>query len=90
VRRVNHVTKPKKGNLSPDAKYGRVSDVTALFGLGKPIQYLYAKRGWITMVHLRPPGAKRGVTLVDLGSVQALIERHKGKPITTVESGGEK
>jgi hypothetical protein len=58
-----------------------------MFGLGRTLLYEYAKRGWVKLIHLRPPGAKRGVTLVDLESVRELIAKHESKPIVRIESG---
>lgn len=86
MRNVNHANKSASRHPGPDARYCRPGQVEPLFGLGRTLIYEYSKRGWVKLIHLRPPGTKRGVTLVDLDSVRELIAKHQSKPVTRIES----
>lgn len=62
------------------ARFSRLGTIESQYGIGRTALYQYAKRGWLRLIHLRPPGVKRGITLVDLDELEAMIEGFRRKP----------
>ena len=67
----------KRGSELKDAEWSRPAKIEAGYGIGRPMQYELAARGEIEMVSLKATGAKRGVALVNVASVRAMIERRR-------------
>ena len=55
------------------AEFGRVADVERIYGLKRGTTYALIRAGKLKSVCLRQPGAKRGIRLVHLPSVHALL-----------------
>jgi len=64
-------------NLSANknAEYCRPGKVEAIFGIGRPLLYAWEKRGLIKMIKIKAPGCERGITLVHVPTLRALIEK---------------
>jgi len=65
--------KPAPG---PTAKWIRPADVCQIYGIRREALYPLARRGEIQMVSLRAPGARRGMALVSVESIERMISRH--------------
>lgn len=68
----------QRSQPSPDAETCRLGAIEPLFGVGRPLLYRWEKLGLIKFIRICPPGTKRGVTLVRLDDVRALINRNAG------------
>ena len=55
------------------AEFGRVADVERVYGLKRGTTYALIRAGKLKSACLRQPGAKRGIRLVHLASVRALL-----------------
>ncbi|HOC01274.1 MAG TPA: hypothetical protein PKM43_21300 [Verrucomicrobiota bacterium] len=62
-----------------EPEFIRLNTLQAMFGIGRSLAYVLAERGEIQMVHLRPPGTKKGTCIVALQSVRDFIARRCGQ-----------
>ncbi len=73
VNRVKHV-EPKNCELPPDALTCRPGTCARLLGISRPAVYDLERRGLIRVMRLKGEGAKRGITLIDVASIRALVQ----------------
>lgn len=58
-------------------RFARPGKVEYSHGVPRTQLYQWHKRGWIKLIQMRPPGSRRGLTLVDLDELEALIEKFR-------------
>ncbi len=77
MKRLKTTTAPARaGDCTGTApEFGRIPDVTRLFGLRRGTIYNLLALGRIRGVLLRAHGAKSGIRLIDLASVRDYIRR---------------
>ena len=67
----------EKQSAPPVGEFCRPGDLLRTFGIGRSQAYLLGQRREIDLISLKPPGTRKGVTLVDVGSVRRFIERRR-------------
>lgn len=60
-----------------DAEWVQPGGLLTTFGIKRAMAYVLAERGEIEMISLRPKGAKRGLSLVNVDSVRQFIQRRR-------------
>ena len=72
---------PKRANST--VEWVRPGKLEQRFGITRTMVYLLATRGEIELVSLKPPGASRGLALVNVDSVRSFIERRRAASAST-------
>jgi hypothetical protein len=66
----------------PDALTCRLLEAEAMSGIRRTMFYHLERRGELELIRIKPPGTRRGITLVRLEDLRSLIDRHRAMPET--------
>lgn len=78
-RMVTSATNPNGSHQDEEGRYCRPGDKHRTRGFKRAHLYALEKRGLVRFVRIKSPGAKRGITLLDLWSLDALIQKSSGR-----------